>query len=75
MFGMHMAVQQLLQDGDTPEYMYKDRTAWRYAFFVGKKYGYSKGYPQRNAAHMGSICLWGQHFIVDILCFHIFCPQ
>jgi hypothetical protein len=22
-------------------------------FFVGKKYG-SKGYPQRNAAHMGS---------------------
>jgi hypothetical protein len=22
------------------------------AFFVGKKYG-SKGYPQRNAAHMG----------------------
>jgi hypothetical protein len=29
---------------------------------VGKKYG-SKGYPQRNAAHMGSM---------DI---HIFCPQ
>jgi hypothetical protein len=36
-----------------PEYMYHDRTAWRCAFFVGKKYG-SKGYPQINAAHMGS---------------------
>jgi hypothetical protein len=32
--------------------MYHDRTAWRCAFFVGKKYG-SKGYPQGNAAHMG----------------------
>jgi hypothetical protein len=28
------------------------------AFFVGKKYGCSKGYRQRNAAHMGSISLW-----------------
>jgi hypothetical protein len=37
--------------------MYHDRTAWCFAFFVGKKYG-SKGYPQRNAAHMGSIYLW-----------------
>jgi hypothetical protein len=27
-------------------------------FFVGKKYGCGKGYPQRNAAHMGSISLW-----------------
>src|SRR5215475_2684853 len=55
---MRMAVQtyQLLQDGDAPEYMYHDRTAWRCAFFMGKKYG-SKGYPQRNAAHMGSISL------------------
>jgi hypothetical protein len=35
--------------------MYHDRTAWRCAFYVGKKYGCSKGYPQRNAAHMGSI--------------------
>src|SRR5215475_2176083 len=26
-------------------------------FFVGKKYGCSKGYRQRNAAHMGSISL------------------
>jgi hypothetical protein len=34
--------------------MYHDRTAWRCAFFVGKKYG-SKGYPHTgNAAHMGS---------------------
>jgi hypothetical protein len=32
--------------------MYHDGTAWRCALFVGKKYG-SKGYPQRNAAHMG----------------------
>jgi hypothetical protein len=38
-------------NGGAPEYMYDDRTAWRCAFFVGKKYG-SKGYPQRNA-HMG----------------------
>jgi hypothetical protein len=38
--------------------MCHDRTAWRCAFFVGKKYGCSKGYPQRNAAHMGSISLW-----------------
>jgi hypothetical protein len=38
--------------------MYHDRTAWRCAIFVGKKYG-SKGYPQGNAAHMGSIsCMW-----------------
>jgi hypothetical protein len=42
--------------------MYHDTTAWRFVFFVGKKYG-SKGYSQRNAAHM------------DIPCFHIFCPQ
>jgi hypothetical protein len=33
--------------------MYHDRTAWRCTFFVDKKYGCSKGYPQRNAAHMG----------------------
>jgi hypothetical protein len=31
--------------------MYHDRTAWRCAFFVGKKYG-GKGYPQGNAAHI-----------------------
>jgi hypothetical protein len=56
---MHMTVQtwQLLQDGGAPEYMYHDRTAWRFEFFVGKKYG-SKGYPQINAAHMGSMYLW-----------------
>jgi hypothetical protein len=50
---MRMTVQtyQQLQDGGAPEYMYHDRTAWRCAFFVGKKYGY----PQGNAAHMGSI--------------------
>jgi hypothetical protein len=37
--------------------MYHDRTAWRLRFFVGKKYGCSKGYPQRNAAHVGSFSL------------------
>src|SRR5215475_13011564 len=37
--------------------MYHDRTACLCDFFVGKIYG-SKGYPQRNAAHMGSISLW-----------------
>jgi hypothetical protein len=46
----------MLQDGGAPECMYLDRTAWRCVFFVGKKYG-SKGYPQRNAARMGSIAL------------------
>src|SRR5215475_348287 len=50
-----MTVQtlQLLQDGGAPEYIYHDRTAWRCAFFVGKKYG-NKGYPQSNAAHMAA---------------------
>ena len=50
---MRMAVktEQPLQDGGAPEYVYHDRTAWRCAVFVGKSYG-SKGYPQRNAAHV-----------------------
>jgi hypothetical protein len=50
---MRMTVQtyQLLQNVTAPEYMYNDRKAWRRAFFVGKKYG-SKGYPQRNDAHV-----------------------
>jgi len=34
-----------------PEYVYHDRTAWCCAVFVGKRYG-SKGYPQRNDAHV-----------------------
>ena len=34
-----------------PEYVYQNRTAWSCAVFVGKRYG-SKGYPQRNAAHV-----------------------
>jgi hypothetical protein len=50
---MNVQTMQLLQDRGAPEYMYHDRTAWLCAFFVGKKYGCSKGYPQRNAAHMG----------------------
>ena len=40
-----------VKNGGAPEYMYQDRKAWRCAFFMGKKYG-SKGYPQRNAAHV-----------------------
>jgi hypothetical protein len=47
--------------------MYHDRTAWRCAFFVGKKYG-SKGYPHTgNAAHVGSIsCMWISYFVTFI---------
>ena len=48
---MTVQTEQPLQDGGAPEYMYHDRTAWRCAFFVRKKYR-SKGYPQRNAAHV-----------------------
>jgi hypothetical protein len=54
---MTVQTKQLLQDDGAPEYMYHDRTVWRCAYFVGKKYE-SKGYPQRNAVHMGSISLW-----------------
>jgi hypothetical protein len=39
-----------VKDGGAPEYLYHDRTAWRCAVFVGKRYG-SKGYPQRNVAN------------------------
>jgi len=51
--GMRMTVKtgQLLENGGAPEYVYHDRTAWRCAVFVGKKYG-SKRHPQRNAAHV-----------------------
>jgi len=48
---MTVKTEQSLQDGGTPEYVYRDRTAWRCAVFVSKRYG-SKGYPQRNAAHV-----------------------
>ena len=46
MIGMRVTVkmEHQLQDGGAPEYMYRDRTAWRRAVFVGKSYG-SKGYP------------------------------
>ena len=51
--GMRMTVETEypLQDGGAPEYVYHDRTAWRCAVFVGRRYD-SKGYPQRNAAHV-----------------------
>ena len=39
------------KDGGALEYAYHDRPVWRCAVFVGKGYG-SKGYPQRNAAHI-----------------------
>jgi len=48
---MTVKTEQPLQDGGALEYVYHDRTAWRCAVFVGKRYG-SKGYPQRNAAHV-----------------------
>jgi hypothetical protein len=50
--------------------MYHDRTAWRGAFFAGKISDNSKGYPQRNTAHMGSISL-SISFAASIF----FCPQ
>ena len=53
---MTVETEQLLQDGGAPEYMYHNRTTWRCAVFVGKRYG-SEGYPQRNAAHVGEHCL------------------
>jgi len=43
--------EQPLKDGGAPEYVYQYRTEWRCAVFVGKRYG-SKGYLQRNAAHV-----------------------
>ena len=33
---MTVKMEQLLQDGSTPEYVYHDRRAWRCAVFVGK---------------------------------------
>jgi hypothetical protein len=52
MISMRMTAEteQLLQDGGALEYV-PQRTALGCAVFVGKKYG-SKGYPQRNAAHV-----------------------
>ena len=44
---MTVKTEQLLQDGGALEYVYCNRTVWRCAVFVGKRYG-SKGYPQRN---------------------------
>jgi len=48
---MTVKMEKPLEDGSAHEYVYHDRTAWHYAVFVGKRYG-SKGYPQRNAAHV-----------------------
>jgi len=48
---MTVKMEQPLQDGDAPEYMYHIRTAWCCAGFVSNRYG-RKGYLQRNAAHV-----------------------
>ena len=48
---MTVKTEQLLQDSGAPEYVHDERRAWHCAVFVGKRYG-SKGYPQRNAAHV-----------------------
>jgi len=62
---MTVKAEQLLQDGSAPECVYHDRTAWRCTVFVGKRYG-SKGYPQKNAAHVSN----AYHFKH----FHLFGP-
>ena len=56
---MTVKTEQLLQDGGAPKYVQHDRTAWRYAIFVGKRYG-SKGHPQRMLPMYGEHCLSGQ---------------
>src|SRR5215470_3925372 len=68
---MRMIVQtyQLLQDGGAPEYMYHDRTAWRCAFFCGQQIWMQQRISTKKC------CPYGQHFFVNILCFHIFCAQ
>jgi hypothetical protein len=33
-----------VKDGGALEYMYHDRTAWCFAFFVSKKYGFAAGF-------------------------------
>jgi hypothetical protein len=48
---MTAKTEKVLQDGGSPAYVYHDRISLRSAVFVGKKYG-SKGYLQRNAAHV-----------------------
>jgi len=48
---MTVKTEQPLQDGGAAEFVYHNRTAWCRAVFVGKRYS-SKGYPQRNAAHV-----------------------
>jgi len=56
MIGMRMTVktEHQLQDGGALEYVYHDRTEWRYAGFVGKRYG-SKGCEQPIAVATASM--------------------
>jgi len=56
MIGMRVTVKtgHQLQDGGAPEYVYHDRTAWRCAVFVGKRYG-SKGCEQPIAVATASM--------------------
>ena len=48
---MTFNTERVLEDGGQHEWSYDDKSAWHCAVFVGKRYD-SKGYPQRNAAHV-----------------------
>jgi hypothetical protein len=54
MIGMRMTVKDGAQYGGAPEYVYHDRTAWRCAVFVGKRYG-RKGCEQPIAVTAASV--------------------
>jgi len=54
--------EQPLQDGGAPEYAYRDRTAWRCAVFVGKRYG-SKDIHKEMLSMYGEHCLSRQAII------------
>ena len=53
---MTVKTEHPLQDGGAPEYVYHDRTAWRCAVFVGKRYG-SKGCEQPVAVATALVTL------------------
>jgi hypothetical protein len=51
---MTLETYQLLQDGGAPEYMYRDGTAWRCAFFVGKR-------MEAKDSHKEMLPMYGEH--------------
>jgi len=66
---MTVKMEQLLEDGGAPEYVYHDRTAWHCAVFVGKRYG-SKDIHKEMLPTYGEHCLshqavhnWVQKFL------------